>query len=234
MNQLDDHTRRALCAADQPPPGAEDRVLAAILGPTGAGPPDGGSGPAADGGQWTLGYAAKVVGATIGLTAGGLALVAITAAGIREDRAPRQPHTVIETPAELEVRTTDEREPAAEAAPILDAPDPASTPPAPVKPEPSGRTSPLQTPGPTPTIEAELALMKVARGSDDPSQALAALEQHRREFASGVLAAEREVLRVETLCALGQSTRAKAVAAEFIADYPGHPLRSRVEPTCRK
>jgi hypothetical protein len=82
MNQLDDHTRRALCAADQPPAGVEDRILAAILGPIGGPGSDGGglgSAPApASGslgafgsfGSLTLVHAAKVVGATLGLAAG--------------------------------------------------------------------------------------------------------------------------------------------------------------------
>src|SRR5690606_34384440 len=85
---------------------------------------------------------------------------------------------------------------------------------------------------PDTTIEAELALMKTARSSDDHERALAALDRHRREFATGVFAAEREGLRVEHLCALGRADEARTVAAAFIARHPANPLRARVDPAC--
>jgi hypothetical protein len=241
MTQLDDYTRRALCAADQPPPGVEDRILAAILGPVGGPPPDGGMSSGAGSGaigQSTLVYAVKVVGATLGLAAGGVALLAVTAAGVREfsDSAPRQASARVEVPAkQLEARTTAAVAPSAE--PVnefaaVEAPEapkasesvPAKTPskPAPAEPEPVSEN----------TIEAELALMKIVRASKDHERALSMLDRHRREFAAGVFAAEREVLRVEHLCALHRTDEAEAIAETFIAQYPDNPLRSRVDPAC--
>ncbi len=76
--------------------------------------------------------------------------------------------------------------------------------------------------------------MKLARGSSNPKAALRALEQHRDEYPDGVFAAEREVLRVESLCALGRTAEAKTVAVAFIAGFPSNPLRSRVDPACPK
>jgi hypothetical protein len=242
MNQLDDHTRRALCAADQPPAGVEDRILAAILGPIGGPGSDGGLGSApapASGslgafgsfGSLTLVHAAKVVGATLGLAAGGLALLAVTAAGVRG--IGDQPSARVEAP-QPEVVASAAVDPPLEDQPI-ETPETVDE-----DPSPAPAIRPIQKPSkPAPpqsegTIEAELALMKTARSSKDHQRALAALDRHRQEFATGVFAAEREVLRVEHLCALGRRSEAERVAAKFLASYPDDPLRSRVEPACAK
>jgi hypothetical protein len=239
MTQLDDYTRRALCAADQPPPGVEDRILAAILGPVGGPPPDGGMGSGSIGGS-TLVHAVKVVGATLGLAAGGVALLAVTAAGVRSmpDPAPQQASAQVEAPTrQLDVRTT-----AAVSPELVEAPPPNE----PVLLEPaapmvSASVSTKNPNKPAPaepklepegTIEAELALMKIARASKDHERALATLDRHRREFATGVFAAEREVLRVEHLCALRRVDEAENLAAAFVKQYPDNPLRSRVDSAC--
>jgi hypothetical protein len=246
MNQLDDYTRRALCAADQPPPGVEDRILAALLGPVGGGPgPDGGApsggglssgaGSSALGSTTTLAYAVKVVGATLGLAAGGVALLAITAAGVRSisDTAPAR------ASAPIEVAATQHDAPAPVAAVTPEPePEPAVLEAAP-EPELAIASAPPQKPSkpalaqPEDTIEAELALMKVARSSKDHELALATLDRHRREFATGVFAAEREVLRVEHLCALGRTSEAETAAEAFVARHPKNPLRSRIDPACK-
>jgi hypothetical protein len=86
----------------------------------------------------------------------------------------------------------------------------------------------------TTTLEAELALMQAARDANSPAAKLELLERHARAFERGVLADEREVLRVETECALGRVAEAEARAAAFVAAKPSHPLRSRVESACKK
>lgn len=247
MTQLDDFTRRALCAADQPPPGVEDRILASILGPMGGPGSDGGggggglsSGPgleAAALGHSTIAYAIKVVGATLGLAAGGLALLAATAAGVRsiadgEQSRASAPIEIVAAPLEQPVV----------AAAIVPEPEPTPAEPAPpeqAEPAPLIASAPAlaQKPGKLAavqedTIEAELALLKVARESKDHELALVTLDRHRSEFANGVFAAEREVLRVEHLCALGRVDEAQTVANAFIARHPENPLRSRVDPAC--
>lgn len=253
MTQLDDQTRRALCAADQPPPGVEDRILAAILGPVG-GPFDGGGGggglsSAPGGGSGaigsttvgpaTIGWAAKVVGATLGLAAGGVALLAVTAAGVRSIADRPTAHASAPIVAAVEPSDAAERAPIGEPMPesepepeaaLSEEPEPEPEPAGAPPPKPS-KPAPAQ---PEDTIEAELALMKVARGAKDHELALTTLARHRREFAKGVFAAEREVLRVEHLCALGRLEEAERVAAEFIDRYPANPLRSRVDPACGK
>lgn len=251
MKQLDDATRRALLAGQDPPRGAQERVLRAILA---AGPPgDGGGGggelgggelggelggqvAGASGRALELGFAAKVVGATIGLTAAGLVTLALASAGVRSlrtdapvsARTPALEHATAPAPLAAPVRA-----PAAvpEAPSVLTTTGESSEPSAksitiPVPVEPKSIT--------TTSLEAELALMQDARAAQAPAARLALLERHAREFAGGVLADEREVLRVETECALGRVGDAEARAAAFVAANPSHPLRSRVEPACEK
>jgi hypothetical protein len=239
MTQLDQPTRQALCALDQPPPGMEDRVFAAIVQTTGGGGgggTDGGGGTQLPvGGESALVYAAKVVGATLGLTAAGFALVAASAVGVRSLRTSPHAKTtdsavVVTTPGvETTPATTDRvaiSEPEAE--PANDTVQPASAPPR--EREDIDRKP---TPAPAPSLEAELALLELARTAP-PREALAALEQHRLEFERGMLVDEREVLRVETLCALGRAAEAQTAAADFLAAHPESPLRSRLEPACDK
>jgi hypothetical protein len=241
MTQLDQHTREALCALDQPPPGVEDRLFAAIMqttgGGAGGGGGDGGGGSQLPlGGESALAYAAKVVGATLGLTAVGFALVAASAVGVRSLReSPERASAAIRSPANV-------ANPSQDSAPEIPAtstpePDAGSEEPEPddAGPEPARAREPSKSntaPSPVPTLEAELALLEVAR-SAAPGAALAALDRHRNEFEHGMLADEREVLRVETLCALGRASEAEAVAATFLAANPSSPLRSRVEVPCK-
>jgi hypothetical protein len=239
--QLDDQTREALSALDQPPPGVEDRLFAAILQTTGGGGDGGGSQLPIGGGESALAYVAKVVGATLGLTAAGFALVAASAVGVRSLReTPERTSTPSSSPADITSPSTDgtaelptavDTEPAS----ASDPPDPASASPgqasAPAR-NPSGTAKSNAALSPTPTLEAELALLEVARGAA-PHAALAALERHRVEFEHGMLADEREVLRVENLCALGRASEAEVIASTFVAARPHSPLRSRIEGACK-
>jgi hypothetical protein len=237
MTQLDHQTREALCALDQPPPGVEDRLFAAILQTTGGGGGDGGSNLPV-GGESALVYAAKVVGATLGLTAAGFALVAAGAVGVRSLRAtPERAPAAVTSPADVAAPSAAAPSAAAESATSTPEPEasdtiaPASAPPREPH-EPSEPPQAIAAPSPAPTLEAELALLELARNAA-PGAALAALERHRVEFEHGMLADEREVLRVETLCALGRASEAKAVAATFLDAHPESPLRSRIEAACK-
>jgi hypothetical protein len=250
MTQLDHQTREALCALDQPPPGVEDRLFAAILQTTGGGGDigggdigggDGGGSQLPIGGESALAYAAKVVGATLGLTAAGFALVAASAIGVRSLRTPERATAAITSPSDIAMPSTDstpetretlpsfEPEPEPEPDAGSDEIEPDSAPPR----EPSDTSSSNEASTPAPTLEAELALLELARHAA-PREALAALERHRVEFQHGMLADEREVLRVETLCALGRASEAQTIAQSFLADRPDSPLRSRLEPACKK
>jgi hypothetical protein len=235
MTQLDQHTREALCALDQPPPGVEDRLFAAILQTTGGGGGGDGGSQLPLGGDSALAYAAKVVGATLGLTAAGFALVAASAVGVRSLReSPERASAAITSPVDAAVPSTDSApQVPATSEPEAGSDDPEANEavPAPSR-ERSGGSKSTPAPSPAPTLEAELALLEVARNAE-PGAALAALERHRNEFEHGMLADEREVLRVETLCALGRASQAEAVAASFLAAHPSSPLRSRIEAACK-
>jgi hypothetical protein len=236
MTQLDDTTRRALLAVDDPPRGMQEHIYRAIM--AGGPPPDGGHGEPgfggpASGGAMDVGFAAKVVGATIGMTSAGLALLMLTSAGIRAvNRAERERERVV-----VEDRRAGESKPASavvesdplEATSVAIEPTPAIV--AREDREPSATTD-SEPESPSSTLEAELALMKQAREARSPAVTLALLEQHRDEFTDGVLTDEREVMRIEALCALGRADEAEQAAALFVAAKPAHPLRSRVEPAC--
>jgi hypothetical protein len=101
---------------------------------------------------------------------------------------------------------------------------------------------PAEPPAPSPTTAsdgtrslgmkqyaAELLLLEPARTSlsrGDHAVALAALDQHRREFPNGQLSQEREALRVRALWGLGQKAAAMAAANAFRKRYPRSALLS--------
>jgi hypothetical protein len=68
----------------------------------------------------------------------------------------------------------------------------------------------------------ELRLLELAQQAlrDDPGRALAIAERHRRLFARGQFAQEREVLAIQALLALGRHERASARARAFAHRYP--------------
>jgi hypothetical protein len=75
---------------------------------------------------------------------------------------------------------------------------------------------------PAPDAAGELRLLESAQQAlrDDPARALAIAEQHRRRFAHGEFAQEREMLAIDALMALGQRERAAARARAFARRYP--------------
>ena len=62
----------------------------------------------------------------------------------------------------------------------------------------------------------------------DPKTALAVAETHRRSFASGRLAHEREVIAIKALAKLKQLDQARARAAMFLAEHPESPYAKDV------
>jgi hypothetical protein len=213
MLELDETTRRALSQRYGPTPDAQARVLTGLRSTLGGphGPDAGGGGEGAlptggsPAGTGQAVWIAKICAATTGLTGAGLLVLKLGATVLTsfDERDPT------EALPEVEV-TTSAREP----------------PPAPTAPEPStGLDAPSKVSSPVPiqtpttrrssttgsTLAAELALLDGAKRilSSDPEAALVRLEQHRQEFPTGVLAPEREALRVDVLCALGRMPAAK-------------------------
>jgi hypothetical protein len=77
----------------------------------------------------------------------------------------------------------------------------------------------------------EIALITRAQSLLDlqPSAALTVLLEHEREFPRGILAEERDVLRVEAERALGRTPQAIAHAKAFCAQYPNSPQTRTLE-----
>ncbi len=91
-----------------------------------------------------------------------------------------------------------------------------------------------KNPGPDP-LKAELALIEQARQalkSDNPRQALVALDAHRARFERGVMAQERSALRALALCSLADP-RGREQAQRFIEQNPGSPLSAHLRAGCK-
>jgi hypothetical protein len=106
-------------------------------------------------------------------------------------------------------------------------------------PEPAGEPAPPATePAPAATQPAspsrlaeQVALVDRARdrlAASDPRAALAALAEYHQRFASGDLDAEADVVTIESLIALGEPVRARALGAAFLERFPRSPLAQRV------
>ncbi|HMI92281.1 MAG TPA: hypothetical protein VK509_12985 [Polyangiales bacterium] len=103
---------------------------------------------------------------------------------------------------------------------------------------PSARARPLRnapakaphTRARSPQPERELELLRRAQSAlaRDPRAALALSEEHARVHRDGVFAQEREVLAIEALLKLRQSTAARARAERFITRFPQSPHARRV------
>jgi outer membrane protein assembly factor BamD (BamD/ComL family) len=81
-----------------------------------------------------------------------------------------------------------------------------------------------------PDLVAEVEALDEARRalSSDPEAALAAIDAYHSRFEGGALGHEATVLRIEALVRAGQSERARAAGAAFLARHPSSPLAQRV------
>jgi hypothetical protein len=244
MVELDDAMRRALLAREDPPSDAREAILASLRtrlgGPSDPGsddsdpgePGDLASGPGQATASGQLAWAAKVAAATVALTTGGLLtlkLGALAIAAVTGDEAPRAaPIEVVEPQARVDWQEPNEQTSPPPPEPDVEPPiNLAATPDPPASAdEPSDASES--------TLAAELELVRAAKQAraKDPEAALAQLELHRERFAKGVLAPEREALRIELLCELDRRSEADAARERFLVDFPGSPLRARVIASC--
>jgi len=114
---------------------------------------------------------------------------------------------------------------------VVAKPEPAPIATAPVEPTPPAAPTPPPVQVDARRLAAEVAVLDRARGAlkhRDAAAALAALDQHRRDFADGALVAEAEVVRIETLILSGQHAAARDQAQSFLARFPSSPLVRRV------
>lgn len=117
---------------------------------------------------------------------------------------------------------------------------PGSALPEPTAPEKS--TSETQTSIPTPrsarsaharpSDDAELELLRAAHSAyqaHDFSKALVLVGEHARRFPSGMLAEEREALRVRSLAGAGRIAEARRAAAQFAKHFPRSVLLTKLQ-----
>jgi hypothetical protein len=119
------------------------------------------------------------------------------------------------------------------------------SPPASVTHEAPSRSPAFVTP-PSPSSPAESALVEPTLGPEvelviaakreltqgRAAQSLALVDRLAREFPNGALREERMLLRVLSLCALGQVEPARRQAREFARTSPRSPLLPRLEQSC--
>lgn len=261
MTELDDALRRDLAALrrrDGPPPGVEDRVLAALDGVPLVPSPELGAATGGSAGV-KLVFAAKVTAAVSTLTVAGLlalrgAVLAVRALApvesppeavesVHEDppnsprssaeragSAPEQDAAAATSPVPAEVAEVAEVAAAPEArGRPREASSRQSSEPSSVEPSPAG-----VEPQPE-ALARELALIQGARrahAAGDSEAALAALGRHEREFEAGALATERSLLELEILCALGRDELAATKARALIARVGPSPERAKVHSAC--
>jgi hypothetical protein len=248
---MDELTRQAVAglrASRSPTPGAQDRVFAALELQLG-GPPDGfdssggtgdgtgsggGGGSAAAGASSSsasIGWVAKVVAATVSMTAGGLLLVWAVAGAVRPSSPEREPVrdevVVTDTVNVGDVRLSEDEA----VSPADDEPAITVNPGAPSKSHVVPSNAPVLE-EPADIFAAELALLRAAKRATTPSAALALLEQHAREYPSGAMASEREALAVVALCRLERTDEARDRARVLIAQRPSLPLLHQMRGDC--
>jgi hypothetical protein len=233
MAQLDERTRRDLARLRDrvaPSEAAKRRMYASLeaqLGGDGGGDDDPGGELSGDGGAGHGVWVAKVVGATAGLTVGGLVVLRL---GVELVRA------LTGAPQIDAQRDAPPAQPVELATPEITPPEPAPPNEAIEPSRPIRRQSdvaPRQPPSVSgSTLAAELALLEAAHAARDPAAALRELERHLAQFPRGELADERELLRVETLCRLDRLTDARALAERFLLERPGSALRQRIAAAC--
>jgi len=79
--------------------------------------------------------------------------------------------------------------------------------------------------------QSEVEMIDQARAAlgSAPARALALAEQHEHRFPHGSMAEERDVIRISALMGLGQTSRAQALAREFLRVNSGSAYARRVE-----
>lgn len=229
QRDLDKLTEELLAAAktEQPSDAVKDRVLAAVLEE----PPAGDSARATSRRMWWIGgLSLLAIGVGVGVGSGAL----------REEPVPVPPVVVVEAPRPPPAPVNVEPPPVE--APV---PQPAPTPePAPVEPPapppPIASKKPKQPP-PTPTpdpieedidqLAREVALLDEARSTltSAPTKALDVLERHAREFPTGALRSEADLLRLEALVKAERRSEASKLAKRLSAQHPSGPVAERIQ-----
>jgi hypothetical protein len=100
---------------------------------------------------------------------------------------------------------------------------------------PSAAGASEANPTPESTLDQEMQLLKRARLAQKagrPTEALAILAEHAKQFPNGKLSESRDVARVIALCDAGQVQASRAAAERFLAGRPNSPFANRVRTVC--
>jgi hypothetical protein len=84
-------------------------------------------------------------------------------------------------------------------------------------------------------LSQEMALLKRAKlalSGGEARRALRLLDEHAQRFSQGVLAQERQALRVVALCDAGDLARGREEAKRFLQEHPRAALAERVRAAC--
>jgi hypothetical protein len=79
-------------------------------------------------------------------------------------------------------------------------------------------------------VEEHDLLARARRALDaNPAETLALVQEHQRRFPRGILASEREFLRISALVRLGRISEARDARDRFVAGWPTSAYRAEVD-----
>jgi hypothetical protein len=245
-DELNSDARRLVdLAREARTPGERDklRIAERLAVPLAAGAAVGGAvsaAKAAAAGGELLAAGAKAGGSALfaGWTAKLIAIAAVGAAAgavVLSQQAPERPP---QTPSALAPQATPPSRPEAlapaPAEPPTEAAREATSSEQTVQPKPGG-LSPTRSATPAHELAEEAALLHRAQAAWRAGQSAQALElanQHAQRFPRSQLASERDVLRVLSLCKLGQTRAAKPIGARLLQKSKGSPWYQSVAESC--
>ena len=177
--------------------------------------------PRAASGVGSIGAAAKGALLAFALLGVGGALVA---AYETRSSTPPPHHALVSAPQPAPATSVSPPPPAA-------IPEPAAAPPSAAR-VPSAARAAGTAAAAVDTLAAEHVVLDRARArmlSGDPDGALVEIKHHLALFPRGVLAEERDALRVEALVGVGRDEEARTAASRFHRAYPGSLLSTAVD-----
>jgi hypothetical protein len=240
MSDADPRIERALAGLRRewsPPPGVEAAMLAdlhARLADAPAQPLEPSEPPGPPELLAQLGYATKIVVATLVTTAIGLGVVAGVGRALRP-ASERGRDAVVEPLREVAAAPGAEapgRSPAPARQAGVEPTREAGERPAP-RPAPRTRTRERASEPASIDLAAELALLRAAEAASG-EDSLARLDEHAERFAKGALASEREGLTIVRLCELGRVDEARPRAEAFARAHASSLMHARIEKACSK
>lgn len=231
--------------ADVPPAASRARVIAAIGLATSAAAVTTTattSAAAAKGASWIGGtLALKLIGASVLVGAIGLGGLAYSRVRARSAKTEGSPETAIVQRAPMVTSARPDGAPRPlstfASASVVEPPVAPPLDPSRVAAAKASGASAIAPPRPSASSAAEsplareLLLLDTARASMEGASyasALRTLDAHDREFPSGVLTEESQLLRIDTLSRMGDRAGARARGAAFLAAHPASPHASRV------